>query len=63
MKTIVSELLALFVDDAGLAVATVVWLGVAWLLFHLVPAWSPVILFAGLAVILLESVFRTRRTP
>ncbi len=63
MKTVVSELIALFVDDSGLAVAIVIWLGVTWLVFHHVPAWSPVILFAGLAVILLESTFRARRTP
>lgn len=63
MKPLLAKLLALFVDDAGLAVAIVVWLGVTWLVFRLVPAWSPAILFAGLAAILLESAFRTRRTP
>jgi hypothetical protein len=55
--------LALFVDDARFAVAIIVWLGLTWLVpLRFVPAWSPAILFAGLAAILIESTFRKRRT-
>lgn len=64
VKTIVSELLALFVDDAGFALAIIAWLAVAWLvLLPRVPPLSPAILFLGLALILIESVLRRGRSP
>ena len=64
VKTVLSELLGLFVDDSGFALAIVIWLAVAWLvLLPRVPAWSPAILFLGLAVILIESVLRRGRAP
>ncbi|AUD00218.1 hypothetical protein QU42_03205 [Bradyrhizobium sp. UASWS1016] len=62
-KTIILELYGLFVDDGSFAITIVVWLGVAWLVLPwLIPgsAWGGAILFAGLAVILTESVWRHR---
>lgn len=64
VKTALSELLGLFVDDAGFALAIIAWLAVTWLvLLPRVPAWSPAILFLGLALILIESVLRRGRAP
>jgi len=64
LKTIWSELIGLFVDDGSLAVAVVTWLIAAWLLLPrlpLPPALPPAILFAGLALILVESALRRAR--
>jgi uncharacterized membrane protein len=61
IKAACSELLGLFVDDGRLAFAVLAWLGIAWLLFvrySLVPALAPILLFVGLALILIESVLR-----
>ncbi|NGX97343.1 MAG: hypothetical protein G4V63_19705 [Candidatus Afipia apatlaquensis] len=62
-KTIILELYGLFVDDGSFAITIVVWLGVAWLVLPwLIPgsAWGVAILFAGLAVVLTEMVWRHR---
>ena len=59
LKTIWSEFIGLFVDDGSLAVAVLAWLATAWL--PLPPALPPAILFAGLALILVESVLRRAR--
>lgn len=62
-KTIIRELFGLFVDDGSFAITIVVWLGIAWLVLPwLIPgsAWGGAILFAGLAVVLTESVWRHR---
>jgi len=64
LKTIWSEFIGLFVDDGSLAVAVVAWLIAAWLLLPrlpLPPALPPMILFAGLALILVESTLRRAR--
>jgi len=64
LKTAWSEFIGLFVDDGSLAVAVLAWLAVAWLLLPrlpLPPALPPVILFAGLALILVESALRGAR--
>ncbi len=64
LKTIWSEFIGLFVDDGSLAVAVVTWLIAAWLLLPrlpLPPALPPMILFAGLALILVESTLRRAR--
>ncbi len=64
LKTIWSEFIGLFVDDGSLAVAVVAWLIAARLLLPrlpLPPALPPAILFAGLALILVESTLRRAR--
>lgn len=64
LRNIVAELFGLFVDDGSFAIAILAWLGVLWLaLPHLAidNTWSAIILFAGLAVILIESVLRRAR--
>jgi membrane protein implicated in regulation of membrane protease activity len=61
MRRVLRGILGLFVDDGIFAVAILVWIGVASLaLPHLNVAhdWSGVVLFAGLAVILVESSWR-----
>jgi len=62
--TVWSEFVGLFVDDGNLALAILAWLGVCWLLLPrvgLAPAWPPVVLFAGLVLILVESALRRAR--
>ncbi len=64
VKVVFAEIVGLFVDDGRLAVAILVWLAVTSLLFphlSLPPAWTGLILFAGLAVILVESAVRRSR--
>lgn len=66
MKTIVGELISLFVDDGTFAGAIAVWLGLTWFaLPHLaIPrVFQAPILFAGLLAILTESVVRSARRP
>jgi len=59
LRSIVAELLGLFVDDGGVALAVLGWVVVAWLLSWIVPSpWPPLILFAGLAAILVGSAVR-----
>jgi hypothetical protein len=64
LRTIWDEFIGLFVDDVSFAVAILVWLGVAFALFHLglvaVP-WRGPLLFAGLAVIFVENTLRRAR--
>jgi hypothetical protein len=65
LKSIGTELVALFVDDGSYALAIVVWLLAAWLLLprlHLAQAAGSAIFFAGLVFILLESVTRRARS-
>lgn len=64
IRTAWSEFIGLFVDDGSLAAAVLLWLAACWLLLlrlPLPPALPPVILFAGLAVILVESAVRRSR--
>ena len=62
VRSIVSELISLFVDDGLFAAALLVWVVViGFLLPELGVAsgfWRSVTLFAGLAAILIESVMR-----
>ena len=60
LGTVWSEFIALFVDDGALAIAALVWLAVAWAVLRYVPL-APVLLFLGLAAILIESVLRHAR--
>jgi len=64
LRTIWDELFGLFVDDVSFAVAIVIWLVAAHILFHmdLAPAaWRGPVLFAGLALIFIESTLRRAR--
>ncbi len=63
VKNIVRELYGLFVDDGSFAVAVLIWIALISLVWHrwrmVVPA--GVVLFLGLAFILIESVIRFSR--
>ena len=64
LKTVWSGFIGLFVDDGSLAVAILAWLALCWLALPrlgLPTALPPVILFAGLVVILVESTARRAR--
>ena len=64
LRKIVTELFGLFVDDGSFAIAILVWLGVLWLALPHIPidnTWRAMILFTGLAIILVESVLRRAR--
>ena len=64
IRTIFAELVGLFVDDGSFALAIVAWLGIAWLILSQLPVageWKGPILFAGLAIVLVESVARRAR--
>jgi hypothetical protein len=58
LRSIVTEIWGLFVDDVVLAIASLIWIVLVWLgAAWLGPAAGPA-LFAGLAVILLTSALR-----
>lgn len=64
LKTIWDEFIGLFVDDVSFAVAIVVWLAVARVLFHMdfVPTnLRGALLFLGLAAIFVENTLRRSR--
>jgi hypothetical protein len=64
LETVWEEIIGLFVDDLSFAVAIVVWLGAAYVVFHtaLVPElWRGPLLFAGLAIIFIENTLRRAR--
>ncbi len=63
MRSVLGEIFGLFVDDGSLALAILAWIGLVWFLLrrmHL-PLPGGLILFAGLAGILVESVIRFSR--
>lgn len=70
IRTVVREIYGLFVDDLAFTVSILAWLGLIWAgvvempkLHVAFPHWLPaVLLFAGLAAILLESTLRFART-
>jgi hypothetical protein len=64
LKSIAREVLGLFVDDGSFALAIVTWLLLVVVLLPLVVAsasWAGPVLFAGLAIILAQSVLRYSR--
>lgn len=64
LKAILTEIYGLFVDDGRLAIAIMIWLGMAWLLLPRIELPSGAkgpILFAGLALVLAESALRRAR--
>lgn len=63
-RTIVGELLGLFVDDGRFAIAILAWLAVCWFAvprLHWSAGAQGLLLFAGLAAILVESTWRRGR--
>jgi len=64
LNTIVREILGLFIDDAGFALAILAWVAVCLVLSWLgvASALAGLTLFAGLAVILVESAVRRSRS-
>ena len=65
VKTMFSELVSLFIEDGSLAVAILVWLGLTGLVlarFESLRPWQAALLFAGLAVILVENTWRRARS-
>ena len=64
-RTIFHEIFGLFVEDGSFAIAIIVWLGIVWLLLPRLAVFSRgngLILFAGLACVLVESTLRYART-
>ncbi len=64
MKSALSELVSLFVEDGSLALAILIWLALAGFVvshFDGLSAWQGVVLFAGLALILVENTWRRAR--
>ena len=64
IRTILDELIGLFVDDGNFALAIVVWIAIVAALARFAPAtqgWDGIVLFAGLAAILAESTLRRAR--
>jgi hypothetical protein len=64
LKSIAREVFGLFVDDGSFAVAILLWLALAILVLpRFAPAarWTGPALYAGLAIILIESVLRFAR--
>ncbi len=65
LKTIIAEVWGLFVDDGHFAIAILLWLAlVGGLLPRLGvgPIWLSIVLFVGLAAILIESTVRRSRS-
>lgn len=64
IKNILREIFGLFVDDGAFALSILIWLSfIRWTMSHLrlSPATSAIILFSGLALILVESATRYAR--
>ncbi len=64
LRTIGAELVGLFVDDGSLAISVLVWIALCWAVLPrlgLPPLLPPLILFAGLALILVENTLRGAR--
>lgn len=63
-RTIITEAWGLFVDDGPFAAAIVAWLALCWAALPrlaLAPPWPALVLFAGLAAILVASAVRYSR--
>jgi hypothetical protein len=63
LRSILREIVSLFVDDGSFALAIVAWVfaGALCVRLHVDPVFEAVLLFLGLAVILAESVWRSAR--
>jgi hypothetical protein len=65
IRTIVRELVGLFIDDGRLALSIVVWLAIVWLVLPAIGASAVVrglALFLGLGSILVENAVRGARS-
>ena len=64
LNSVIGELFGMFVDDGSLAIAILHWIGViaALQVSALVPSGLGLILYLGLAVLLMESVLRRARS-
>jgi hypothetical protein len=64
LTTIFKEFVGLFVDDGTLAATVLIWIALCGLFLRVLPAgsWQGPILFAGLAVILIENARRGARS-
>ena len=60
LNNVVRELFGLFVDDGSFAIAILVWVALLWLL-PMAADWRALVLFGGLAAILIESALRRAR--
>ncbi|MEE7490613.1 hypothetical protein SAMN02799622_01782 [Methylobacterium sp. UNC378MF] len=61
IRAIARELLGLVVDDVGFAAATLGWIAFVWVFATMAPQpvpWMAILLFCGVAAILVESVLR-----
>lgn len=66
LAAILRKLFAMFLDDRNFALAIIAWVFAYWLTvpsWVVSPLWQAVILFAGLAGILVDSVLRQARKP
>ena len=64
IKPVLREIFALFVEDGSFALTILLWLAAAWLALPRLgrfAGWGGVILFGGLAALLLESATRRAR--
>lgn len=64
LKIIAEEAVGLFIDDGRFAITILVWLLLVWLALrylHVTNIWGAVMLFAGLAAIVIESTLRRSR--
>lgn len=64
VRAVMREVLGLFIDDGSYAAAIVVWLAIVWFVLPrlaIPESWQGPVLFAGLALILLDSVARRAR--
>ena len=62
IKKIFIELVGLFVEDGRFAIVILIWLGIVWILAHRMAIRTDaggLILFSGLALILIENTVRT----
>lgn len=60
IRSILREVFGLFVDDGSFAIAVLVWIGIVWVLqrYMQMARMGGILLFAGLGIILIQSVLR-----
>jgi len=65
LRSVLTEIWGLFVDDGSFALAILVWLAACWLVlprFGVPPEAKGPILFAGFAIVMVESALRRARS-